>query len=124
MVLLLGACTDLPTAPEVDNPYDPEFTGTRIPSAPSHLELSRLSNTEGEIRWRDNSSIERGYAVTSAVWRPGSLSAEHTFRTTGPNGSRVLVPLPLNTDSVVVFVTALSQTYPNSHTARRTFVSP
>ena len=96
-MLAVVAC-EPPTAPVFDNPYDPEYYTTPIPTSPGQLSLAGSSFDQVVLSWEDRSSFEDGYRIerSSAVdttfvevgvvgpdattFVDSSLNLNHTYR--------------------------------------------
>ena len=66
VLLVLGGCKELPTAPVFDSPYDPASEGVRRPAAPARPQGRRIGPDALRVDWLDQSSFETGFRVEVA----------------------------------------------------------
>ena len=63
--------------PEATNPYDPDFAGDRVVSAPAALHLTESDATSITVAWDDPSSFEAGFRLEVASVPAGPNQLEH-----------------------------------------------
>lgn len=105
LIIMAGFGCELPSAPKIDNRYDPLYGKQAIPTAPTSLRIKVSSSNSITLTWEDRSSFETAYEIRRRNTQSNDYLTIGTVKNTEFTDNTVLP-----TNSYFYYVFALTST--------------